>query len=193
MNRPGRVEVGGGVAARLAGLTPVEKTVVALSVVAASLLLIDPLIYEVVRGFNPGVRRFFRSFTDLGKSSAILLPAAILFILLAALRTRDIGLKAAAAYGYLAQIVAFVFVSVALAGIAASLAKAVIGRARPKLFDTLGSFAFEPFAFSADFASFPSGHATSIFALGGGPGPRLAALQGAAVSSPRRGSRPPAS
>ncbi len=165
MEQPRKTGGGGSVSGRLAGLTPFEKTIVALSVIAASFLLIDPLILEVVRGLDPGVRGFFRSITDLGKSSWILLPTGLAFILLAALRTRDIGLKAAAAYGYVAQIVAFLFVSVAVAGIVASLAKAIIGRARPKLFDTLGSFAFEPFAFSSDFASFPSGHATAICAL----------------------------
>lgn len=154
-----------GLAARLAGLGAFETAIVALSIVAASFLLIDPLILGVVRDFDPGVRQFFRRLTDLGKSSWMLLPTGLAFVVLAALRTRDIGLKAAAAYGLAAQIVAFVFVSVAAAGITASLAKNIIGRARPKHFETLGSFAFEPFAFTADFASFPSGHAAAICAL----------------------------
>ncbi|MGI9383716.1 MAG: phosphatase PAP2 family protein [Methyloligellaceae bacterium] len=162
-NGPGGARTG--VAARLAGLGAAERAVVALSVVAASFLLIDPLILGVVRDFDPAVRQFFRRITDLGKSSWMLLPTGLAFIVLAALRTRDIGPKAAAAYGLMAQIVAFVFVSVAAAGITASLVKNIIGRARPKHFEAIGSFAFEPFAFTSDFASFPSGHATAICAL----------------------------
>ena len=154
-----------GVAARLAGLGPFETALVALSVIAGSFLLIDPLILGVVRDLDPAVRQFFRRITDLGKSSWMLLPTGLAFVALAALRTRDIGARAAAAYGLTAQIVGFVFVSVAAAGITASLAKNIIGRARPKHFETHGSFAFEPFAFTADFASFPSGHATAICAL----------------------------
>lgn len=152
-------------AARLAGLRPFDKALMGLSVVAAGFLLVDPLILGVVRGYSESLQQVFRSFTDLGKSSWVLWPSALAFIALAALRTRDIGLKAAAAYGYAAQMVAFVFAAVAVAGIAATIGKVVVGRARPKLFDTLGPVTFEPFVFLADYASFPSGHATNICAL----------------------------
>jgi undecaprenyl-diphosphatase len=60
----------------------------------------------------------------------------------------------------------YVFASVAIAGIVANLSKYVIGRARPKLFTDAGSFSFDFLSFEADWASFPSGHATTGMALG---------------------------
>ena len=57
------------------------------------------------------------------------------------------------------------FVSVGGAGLIANLAKNIIGRARPKLFDQVGVLDFKLFAFDPDYASLPSGHATNIFAL----------------------------
>lgn len=55
----------------------------------------------------------------------------------------------------------FIFFTVALSGIAANLIKNSIGRARPRLLEELGSHYFNPVAFEAKFASFPSGHSTT--------------------------------
>ncbi|MFJ6321878.1 MULTISPECIES: phosphatase PAP2 family protein [unclassified Rhizobium] len=60
---------------------------------------------------------------------------------------------------------AFIFLSVAGGGIVDSLLKNSIGRARPELLDTNGAFSFRPFAFHADFASFPSGHSATAGAM----------------------------
>ena len=59
----------------------------------------------------------------------------------------------------------YIFAAVALAGIIAAILKRVIGRARPRLFDETGPFAFDFMSPTASWASFPSGHATTIFAL----------------------------
>jgi undecaprenyl-diphosphatase len=40
-----------------------------------------------------------------------------------------------------------------------------LGRARPKLYETVGHFEFRFFAFDSDYVSIPSGHATAIFAF----------------------------
>lgn len=57
------------------------------------------------------------------------------------------------------------FVGVGGACLVANLIKSILGRARPKLFDSGGPLDFNLVAFTPDYASFPSGHATSIFAL----------------------------
>jgi len=59
----------------------------------------------------------------------------------------------------------FVFLAVAGGGIVASLAKNIIGRARPELLQTNGAFYFRPLALHADFASFPSGHSATAGAM----------------------------
>ena len=155
-----------GLTAKLPDFSPLEWSAIIASLVVASLLLIDPLVFGVVRHFNPEIRGFFRSFTDLGKANWILIPSGIGIAILLALRTRKNGIRKQAAYGYGAQILGFVFVAVAGASFVGMVIKNTLGRARPKLYDELGSFEFHPFAYTADFASFPSGHATTIFALG---------------------------
>jgi undecaprenyl-diphosphatase len=53
------------------------------------------------------------------------------------------------------------FAAIALSGLADTIIKRIIGRARPS---DLGPFAFEPFSWRSEFASFPSGHVTNVFA-----------------------------
>lgn len=65
----------------------------------------------------------------------------------------------------IATAAAFVFLSVAGGGLLDSLLKNMIGRARPELLQTNGAFYFRPFAFHADFASFPSGHSATAGAM----------------------------
>ncbi|TXH80244.1 MAG: phosphatase PAP2 family protein [Rhizobium sp.] len=66
---------------------------------------------------------------------------------------------------FVASAAAYVFLAVAGGGIADSLAKNMIGRARPQLLQTNGAFSFRPFSFHADFASFPSGHSATAGAM----------------------------
>ena len=44
--------------------------------------------------------------------------------------------------------------------------KVIFGRARPKLFEDAGSYSFDFWARDSDYASFPSGHATTAMAFG---------------------------
>lgn len=146
-------------------LSGIEKAALAGSVVAAIFLVIDPLVLQAVRLLDPGVRSFFRSFTDLGKSGWILIPLGVAIIGLYLYRARQYSLRALVASGYMIQVTGFVFVSVAATSLAGSLIKNIIGRGRPKFFEQVGSVEFRPFTFDYDFASFPSGHATTICAL----------------------------
>ena len=58
-----------------------------------------------------------------------------------------LGFRNAAGYGLIASTIGFVFVSVGGAGLIANLTKYIIGRARPKLFETSGPLDFHLFAF----------------------------------------------
>jgi undecaprenyl-diphosphatase len=150
---------------RLQDLTIVEQVVLALSFVLVGFLLIDPFMLERARALPPEARGVFKAFTNIGRSNWVLIPAGAAIALALVLRRTQVGLRNAAAHGLIASTVGFVFVSVGGAGLIANLAKSIIGRARPKLFDTSGALEFKLFAFQPDYASFPSGHATNIFAL----------------------------
>ena len=60
---------------------------------------------------------------------------------------------------------AFLFAAVAVAGIVTNLIKILIGRARPNPFLQEGIYGFHPWHLDADLRGFPSGHATTVFAL----------------------------
>jgi len=142
-----------------------EWAVGALSVLAIGFLLIDPFMLERAQAMSPTARDFFRAITDIGRSNWMLIPTAAIIGLAVVLRRNHIGFRNAAAYGLIIQVAGFAFVSIGGAGLIAALFKNILGRARPKLHDTVGHFDFNFFAFDADYASLPSGHATSIFAF----------------------------
>lgn len=152
---------------RFFGLRAHEKAAIAVSVMLAAFLVLDPLVLAAVRGFDPELRRFFRLLTDLGRSGWILIPAGAGILVMTWLRAREVRYRRAVIYGYVSQWLVFLFAAVALSGLLASLSKNIIGRARPKFYDELGPLTFRPFTFDSDFASFPSGHATSAGALAG--------------------------
>jgi len=59
---------------------------------------------------------------------------------------------------------AFVFLSVAATGAFINMLKVVLGRARPKVFLDEGLYGFYYWEFDFSLRSFPSGHATTVFA-----------------------------
>jgi undecaprenyl-diphosphatase len=60
---------------------------------------------------------------------------------------------------------AFFFVGVGLPGLLANIIKRIIGRGRPELFEQHGPLSFQNFLNDWTYQSFPSGHATTSFAL----------------------------
>ena len=150
---------------RLADLTLFEQVVLAASFILFGVYVLDPFFLERSKALAPEARNFLRSITDIGRSNWMLIPAGSLVALALVLRRTHQGFRNAAGYGLIASTIGFVFVSVGGAGLIGNLIKYILGRARPKLFDTLGPFDFQLFSFDPDHASFPSGHATNIFAL----------------------------
>jgi undecaprenyl-diphosphatase len=150
---------------RLQDLNLFEQVVLAVSLILLGVYVLDPFFLERSKAFAPEARNFLRAITDIGRSNWMLVPAGSLVALALVLRRTHQGFRNAAGYGLIASTIGFVFVSVGGAGIIANLTKYILGRARPKLFETTGPLDFHLFAFDPDYASFPSGHATNIFAL----------------------------
>ena len=88
---------------RLKDLTIFEQVVLALSLIAVSILLIDPFVFERYRALPPEVRGFFRSITDIGKSNWMLIPAGSLVALALVLSRTHLGFRNAAGYGLIAS------------------------------------------------------------------------------------------
>lgn len=152
---------------KISALAAYEKVMLALSMLGFSFLVIDPMVLGVARKIDPDARRFFQVLTMVGKSNWILISSGLLILLFTWMRANQIGRRRYAGYGLAQQLFMFLFATVALSGIASSLIKNILGRARPKYFDQLGSLDFQPFTFEYGFAAFPSGHATTAGALAG--------------------------
>jgi membrane-associated phospholipid phosphatase len=103
--------------------------------------------------------------SDIGASGWYLAPAA-LFLLVAnltdwsSLTRRKLWLL----YNR-TQLAFFVLVAVGLPGLFITLLKHVVGRARPEHFSELGAFSFNHHFMGTAFASFPSGHGTTVGSL----------------------------
>lgn len=108
---------------------------------------------------------FFRSYTDLAKSKVYLLVSSIGILLCAlalriksvtttCVRVKDAGEK-----------FFFFFACIAVSGLATDIIKMLIGRARPVELQSLGLYGIHPLSLAASWHSFPSGHATTAFAL----------------------------
>jgi membrane-associated phospholipid phosphatase len=142
-----------------------EQGVVVVSLLAFGFLVLDPFLLERARALSPHARAFFGVITNVGRSNWILIPTAAVIAFAIVLRRNHLGFRNSAAYGLIMATAGYVFVSVAGAGLVADMFKYILGRARPKFYDTLGHFDFHFFAFDPSHASIPSGHATNVFAF----------------------------
>lgn len=130
----------------------------------ALVLLVDPAVHQAARAAHPMVREAFHAITDLGRPGWMLWVSGIAIVVPGILFRREMRRKLSALYQHLIGAFAFLFAAVALSNLAVNALKLIVGRARPKFFDTHGSHHFSPFAGSSDYFSFPSGHAATAFA-----------------------------
>ncbi len=135
-----------------------------LAILALAVAFDHPLMVWAQR-WPESVRGAFEQLTRYGESDWILIPSAALFLLTAAIALfvrwklmRTLLWQFAALYG-------FIFAGVGLPSLVATLAKRAIGRGRPMHFDQYGNLSFGPNWGDWTFQSFPSGHATTAFAL----------------------------
>jgi membrane-associated phospholipid phosphatase len=123
--------------------------------------MLDPMAGQMHGDWPAGLSYLARSTTQLGKAQWVLIPTGLVVI------ASWLVYKATVRSGaYLpsrvARICAYMFASTGFAEIFSSFLKSLFGRARPQLFDTLGTYALDPISFSSANLSFPSGHATAV-------------------------------
>ncbi len=133
--------------------------------IAAAFLFLDPIFAEAMRAGNTGPRTLFGLITRIGQSGWVLYGAGALLIGLSLVKSRRLAGDSRLALHNLLLGIYFLFTSVAFSGLLTNLMKTLIGRARPP-FAPAGELWFSsPFRGNYQFASFPSGHATTAGAL----------------------------
>lgn len=133
--------------------------------VLAIVHLIDVPVSLWAQAWPQPVRDFFFATTDFGKSDWFLIPSLALFIVSGLLALLIPKPTARRALWQVTGLWAFFFVGVGLPGLLSNLIKRVIGRGRPELFEQYGSLSFQNFLNDWTYQSFPSGHATTGFAV----------------------------
>ena len=143
--------------------------VVALAgLIGAALILLDPIGFEALDEWSPLVQRLGEDVTTFGNSGLYLVPLGVALLLGPWLPVA--GRRARAALDLVWLRLAFLFVAIAGTGITVNVIKRLIGRIRPHHLDGSAVLQFEPFAWKAVAASFPSGHATTAWCLAVGLG-----------------------
>jgi membrane-associated phospholipid phosphatase len=127
--------------------------------------LVDAPISRLAQSLPDPVVGFFKWITDYGLSDWILYPSLLFWLLCAALARVGNARTAKLALKQMAALFGFIFLGVGLPGLVSNLLKNLIGRARPKLMDTAGTFDFHPLINTSVYESFPSGHSTTAMAF----------------------------
>ena len=149
------------------GLELLALAILAGSMIAASMILLDPLTAGIRMRMPLSVVHFFERITALGLGGVVLWPVGLALLAVLAVKPRldDMGRRVTAA---LAARIGFLFVSIAGAGLLVLVVKYLLGRPRPYTAVQLGGenahLVFDWLALKANFASFPSGHSSIAFA-----------------------------
>ncbi len=106
----------------------------------------------------------FGEVSDFGKSGWILVPTGVALLAIAALASPALPRMSRLVLMAASVRIGFIFLAVGLPGLAVTVVKRLIGRARPLVGGSDDPFHYLPFGWSVEHASLPSGHATTAFA-----------------------------
>jgi len=140
----------------------------AASAVVASMFFLDSAASNWARHLPPRFTEAFAQITDFGLSGWFLYPLGFALLGLAAASSAALPRLAQGVLAALAVRCGFLFLAIALPGLFVTIVKRLIGRARPYV--VVGGngyddpFAYMPLAWRPDYASMPSGHATTAAA-----------------------------
>jgi membrane-associated phospholipid phosphatase len=144
----------------------VNAAAIVLSVCILLIVLLDPHLVAWQASLPEGLIGFFDVLTDFGKSGWILVGTGVSLIVSMLLDAASLTARRRMRRAVRAIAAGYVFAAVAGSGIATNLIKILFGRARPRLFEDEGSYSFNFGTADSDWASFPSGHATTAMSLG---------------------------
>jgi membrane-associated phospholipid phosphatase len=124
--------------------------VVALALTPVAHLWLDTRVAELAQANRLVESQVLQWTTELGESTWWLVPSAIVFAVAAFQKRHNLARWAFA-----------MIAAVGASGLLAAGAKVLVGKTRPKLWFSEGDFGFYPLTFGYDYASMPSGHATT--------------------------------
>jgi undecaprenyl-diphosphatase len=125
----------------------------------------DAWTARAVHDLPAPMKAIFGRITYLGLSGYMFTLAGLVLFGAIVARGRGLGLGFDRACLFLAERAGFLIAVLAFSGLASQVVKHLFGRARPPLMDMVGPFHFDMMALKSSYASMPSGHAVSAFAM----------------------------
>lgn len=135
------------------------------SVLLATCLFLDPVLRDLTLALPAETRQGFAVLTRFGKGDLPILGSGLALALCLLAARHAPRRRQAILWQHGLAVSGFVLAVVVFSGVLVNVLKWGIGRARPSVPDLQGVFQADLLAPSADWASFPSGHATTAFAL----------------------------
>jgi membrane-associated phospholipid phosphatase len=137
---------------------------VTVALIIALMFFVDAPVIALALRLPLWLRDAADEITDFGRSGWFLYPLAVILIVLAAAMTLSLPPLAHRLLAFLTARAGFLFVAIGLPSLFATIVKRLIGRARPFVGDHDNPFAYMPFIWRPEYASMPSGHATTAAA-----------------------------
>jgi membrane-associated phospholipid phosphatase len=139
-------------------------TAIFVAIIAVTMMGIDARAVAVAQRLPEWLIENFDYVTDFGKSFWFLVPIAVALAAIAFFASPAISRVSQRVLAAIAVRLGFLFLAIGLPGLFFSVAKRLIGRARPLVEGSADPFSYRPLSWSVEYASFPSGHSIDAFA-----------------------------
>ncbi len=140
-------------------------TVIVIGCFLATMVLFDAWAITAARRIPHSVVAVFDELTDFGKSGWFLWPIGVTLVAMALVASPTLPRVSRLVLAAIAVRLSFLFLAIGLPSLFASIVKRLIGRARPFVGGSADPFLYAPFSWKVAYASLPSGHATTAFAV----------------------------
>jgi undecaprenyl-diphosphatase len=141
----------------------VAGTAIALAILALIMLFVDVPAIKAARQAPSWLVRCFQFATDFGLAGWFLVPLGSVLLVIALITSPSLARMSQLVLASLSVRLGFLFLAIAVPGLVVTIAKRIVGRARPVVAGE-DAFLYKFFLWRVEYASFPSGHATTAFA-----------------------------
>jgi undecaprenyl-diphosphatase len=137
---------------------------IAIPLLAVLMLFADAAAFDGARVLSRWTVELFEQVTNFGRSGWFLIPIGLALLAIAALTSPALPHMTRAVMAMASVRLGFLFTAIAIPGVFTSVAKRIIARGRPYVGSEVDPFLYKFMVWRPDFASMPSGHATTAFA-----------------------------
>jgi membrane-associated phospholipid phosphatase len=127
------------------------------------MLFVDVPAIKAARQAPSWLVRWFQFATDFGLAGWFLVPLGSVLLVIALITSPSLARMSQRVLASLSVRLGFLFLAIAVPGLVVTIAKRIVGRARPVVAGE-DAFLYKFFLWRVEYASFPSGHATTAFA-----------------------------